>query len=250
MKAKTMALARRCAAVAAVTFCMAHAGCVSFSIGDSNATTQTVSVTRSVARDAANEIEEVEPVVRRVQDAVTVRFNLHGAFVEEECSETTVRHKGVQMLAAGFFPGSACYEGPGVQVGAAVRSVWYNILFLGLPTVSGLLVEPFVPAGPDDGSAFSQSAIIGFHRWGGKPYVENKTERSRVNRDVMAFVDYSCRVAGASATVAADGLCVVRGVPADAGTIEVTLSVSPRHPLRDQLAPFMDVPITIAMPKE
>ena len=236
---------RAVAALAALALALPMAGCLSFSLADPEVKS-TATVSYETVKDASNKIQEIAPTAKRVwPQSAELSFSLVGSIKEAEVSHFDDRHGARQRLAFGFFPGAANDDGVGAQVGTALRSIWYNIFFLGTPTVSGLLVEPFIYAEDERGSTFSRSALFGFHRWRAKPSVENPVRRKTAFREVVQLKDYSCTVAHVPASADGEGICRVSGIPADAKTIEVTLDVPPRHPLREKLAPFLNNPMTI-----
>ena len=237
---------RTSTALAALALAMPMAGCLSFTVAETGASRPVVEVSRDVAKDPSNQIYEIAPVAKRSwSQSAELSFDLIGSVKVAELTKTETRRGWRQRLAFGFFPGAACDDGFDAQAGTAFKSIWYNIAFVGIPTVSGLLVEPFVHADREMGSDFSRSAIFGFHRWNAKPCIEKDARRARGFREVVQLKDYSCEFAGTTSYADNDGICRVSPVPEGAKTIEVKVFVPQRHPLMDKLAPFINAPITI-----
>ena len=235
--------------VAALLF---STGCLSFPLGNPKVPITTTSVTSGIARDAPNDIEEFSPSATRLEpNTVKITFIVRGTINLREVHETKIEHGAEERLSIGFFPGAACETNSVDAMAWAAESIWYNIIFVGLPTVSGLLIEPFIPASPGKGSAFSRSAIIGCHRWGYKPATKTTQKTSSKATECILLNGYSCEVNGASSVVVdKDGNCTAYGFPAAAKSLKVTLSIPNTHPLKRQLEPFEKEPISIRLPEK
>ena len=112
--------------------------------------------------------------VDRKGNVVRLRLMVDGTFVEET---TTTRTYAVQKqkLAVGVCPGFAygdqtwrCRE-VNEWMGGSVVGIFFlfmncNVGYLGTPTLSGLFVEPFLPA-RDHFSFFRQGAFVGFSKY-------------------------------------------------------------------------------------
>lgn len=226
-------------------------GCVQFSIGDSYPPATTTATYTSIVKDASNEIEEIRQRAWWVDgNTAGIRFDLIGMFTETTTRDIRILHKRSQRLAFGLFPGSAADERDGAKVGTAFKSLWYNALFFGMPTVSGLLVEPFVHADQAECSNFSRSAIIGFHRWEAVGQVEEKKEKSNSSKDAVQLKNYTCKADNGTAVVLEDGVLHVSGFPAEAKSVDVMISIPQQHPLKDQLAPFLQSKIKVILPEK
>lgn len=226
-------------------------GCVQFSIGESYPPTTTVATDTSLAKDSSNEIEEIRQRARRTGgNSAEISFDLLGTFTETTTRNLKIRHNKSQRLAFGFFPGSAVDEKDGAKVETAIRSLWLNVAFLGMPTVSGLLVEPFVHADNEKCSNFSRSAIFGFHRWAASGQIEEKTEKTNSSKDTVQLKNYTCKADMVSAWVSEDGILHVSGFPAEAKSVDVMISIPQHHPLKDQLAPFVQSKVKIILPEK
>lgn len=238
--------------MAALSASLVSAGCMSFSLGESRQPIKRPGIpTVSIDASAANEIDEISPVVNRTGPrSAEIKFIVRGSITEVEERVTMIDHSEEQRLAVGFFPGAACEKTTDDAMVWGAETIWYNIIFVGLPTVSGLLIEPFIPAGRGNGSAFSRSAIIGFHRWGSEPHTETSHERRSYGKDSTQLKGYLCTAEGASTLVDRQGLCTVRDFPATAKSLKVTLSIPNAHPLKRQLEPFERGPISIQLPEK
>lgn len=229
--------------------CVFSTGCFSFSFGGGSTVTKTSYNGGGLDPSAPNEVDEIRPEVRSASfGGLELRFKLIGSFTMEKKEITEVFHPSAQRLAFGFFPGSACDETTGKSVGTAMKSVWFNVVFAGMPTVSGLLVEPFIHAEPGAGSAFSRSAIFGFHRWGASPYKDESHDTTRSTESEMYLDQYECKFDGDS-YYAANCICKL-DPPSRKAPITISLSVDDNHPLKRQLAPFENRPMVLTIPKE
>ena len=105
------------------------------------------------------------PEVERKGDAVRLRMVADGMFVEET---TTTRKCKVQAqkLAVGVLPGFA--DDPSYVIPALIFVGTYNAVLLGIPTLSGLLVEPFLPARESKAirmGEFRRMSLAGFSKY-------------------------------------------------------------------------------------
>ncbi|MBP5787313.1 MAG: hypothetical protein J6Y19_05820 [Kiritimatiellae bacterium] len=105
------------------------------------------------------------PDVKRSGNVVRLRMVADGMFVEET---TRIRRCKVQAqrLAVGLFPGFA--DDPDAVIPALIFLGTYNAVLLGFPTLSGLMVEPFLPArqsGKISMGDFRRMALVGCSRY-------------------------------------------------------------------------------------
>ena len=134
---------------------------------------------------------------------------------------------------------------------------FYNLVFAGLPTVYGLLVEPCIPYYPQQTesivgqTAFLKSTMIGFSRYSknATPHEKQEVRHSKVNK---------VRLEDAIISAPELGLESVRGQPlqiptdklAEGGDAKVKLSLPEDHPLKRAMSDFEDVEITIQCVKK
>lgn len=204
------------------------------------------------------EVEGVDPLLERDDHFVSVKVDLLGDF---EVATTTVYANSRDWddyMAVGFFPGVMSCEGEYRECFKnAACAFFYNLVFAGLPTVHGLLVEPCIPYYPEQTgsvvgkSAFLKSALIGFSRYS-KPALDNTVRK--VNRAKLS------RIALEDATISAPALGIASGcgmalqipinrLPAG-GEVKVKLELPASHPLKSAMAEFEDVEITIQCDKK
>jgi hypothetical protein len=198
------------------------------------------------------EIDRIVPEVTPVgYDGIRISFNLIGSIAMVEKTESTIRHSSGRRMSFGLFPGAAADQDTGESVGTVFASIWYNILFVGTPTVSGLLIEPFVSADSARRSRFSRSALIGFHKWKTPSWAETKSDSKEVLGEMFLLEDFTCVVSG-------DGFNETRktaekseayfNIPHGCKSIEVRLEIPHRHPLKKQLEPFEQTTFKISIP--
>ncbi len=113
---------------------------------------------------------EFYPEAERQENRVEVKLMVEGAFTEETIERRPYTVTEQRKVAFGILPGMASLR-PGLAPGGTLLALWFNICFLGTPTLNGLLLEPFNPvAVPDsptvgDGHVFRRSAFVGFHKY-------------------------------------------------------------------------------------
>lgn len=204
------------------------------------------------------EVSGIEPSVSRAGSVVNVNVNLLGTFDLETRTTYASSADRDAFIAVGFFPGVMSCRGEyrdcllnGTEV------FFYNLVFAGLPTVYGLLVEPCIPYYPRQTdsivgqTAFLKSTIIGFSRYSkaAAPNEKQKIRRSKVNKVHLE-----------DAIISAPDLDLesVRGQPlqipidklSDGGDAKIKLSLPEEHPLKRAMSDFEDVEITIQCVKK
>lgn len=110
------------------------------------------------------------PEVARSGDRVDIHLVSQGSFADEITEKKPWEIPEEVQVAIGFMPGMKSLR-PELAAGGTLFALWYNICFLGTPTLVGLLIEPLnpnpVPMGGSvtDEYAFRRSALLGFHKF-------------------------------------------------------------------------------------
>ena len=166
----------------------ATGGCVSIPYNGKKVY-KTPTVTTQTVR--AEGVLDFHPEVERKGDVVRLRMVADGMFVEET---TTIRRYKVEKLkmGVGLCPGWADYpindeERKTVTVDGTCSAtvcmvmlpITGNLVGLGTPTASGLLIEPFLPA-REQFHPFRQSAFVGFGKC--KVGEEEGAEKPKITR--------------------------------------------------------------------
>lgn len=233
-------------------------GCVSIPLG-SEKVLQTRSDGRKV-ESVSVEVESFRPVVARTGSSATVRLELDGTFTDRTTVSESRRVAARTKLSFGLFPGLANVQPSENVVGDALLALWYNVCFLGTPTVNGLLLEPFEPASAksrDFGGkgAFSRAALLGFHKYEepeawvrGKESrtVETKKEARSVRDIELSFRSDDPFWTSQRCT---DGTLVLEGLPPDArtGVLEIR-DIPADHPFREPLLGLRRARIEVTVP--
>ena len=248
-------------------------GCISVPIGDNKKQDgPPETTTRLVGMEGK---PEFHPDVQRDGDVVQLRLMVAGTFVEETTTTRTYKVQK-QKLAVGVWPGLAGDPAtPGMMlVGYPLALVvvcgCYNALLLGTPTLSGLLVEPFLPARDVHSlqrqlldpktmvtdCPFRQMALVGFSKFKqGSESVEKKSKSSRRTvakslpvQQIALWFDAEPKFWESSAQE--KDTLVLRGV--EAGRHEGKLyvkSVPAGHLYEKELKKMEWVPIDVAIPE-
>ncbi|MBR4188713.1 MAG: hypothetical protein IKQ55_01995 [Kiritimatiellae bacterium] len=179
-------------------------GCVPVPVSGGQPTTSTLSETR---KPMSAEIEYFYPKAVRSGDVASIQLIAKGIFTDAVVKEQTYSVTPQRKLSVGILPGMASLD-PVSAVGGTLLAVWYNILFVGTPTLNGLFIEPFNPDPvPDsesvnDGHAFRRSALLGFHKYelagrSGRGVPEEKRVSAAGTRSVSG-VDFAFEADSAS----------------------------------------------------
>ena len=202
-------------------------------------------------------VSKAKPSVSRDGGVVAVEISLIGKFTLEEkrCSVSTLERE--DYLAVGFFPGVMSCRGEYrecLQNGAG--AFLYNLAFGCLPTVYGLLVEPFVPYYPEQTDsivgrkAFLKSALIGFSRYS-KP-AERKEKVNAFHREVKELPLENAVIEAPELGIASERglpLCIPEDSLPSSGRVGVKLRLPDDHPLKDVMAVYKDVVIPVSCKK-
>ena len=237
-------------ASATVALGLLQAGCLSFSIGDSATPHVDKYMFKTIDKGTASkcEIDRIIPEVSSVgyYDGIRISFKLIGSIAMVEKTESTIRHSAGRRMSFGLFPGAAADQDTGEAVGTVFASIWYNILFVGTPTISGVLVEPFVSA-----DTAKRSALFGFHKWKIPSWTERKSDSKEVLGETFLLEDFTCVVSGDGVNETrktAEKSEVYINNPHGCKSIEVKLEIPHRHPLKKQLEPFEKTTFKISIP--
>ena len=206
-------------------------------------------------------VDGFEPVVQRTgTGTVTIRFEATGCFPYEKIETRRYRTEDSERMAFGFFPGLA-ESSPDNMVGDALIAFWYNLCFCGLPTVHGLLFEPFAPVSTataargsmGERSGTSRAALLGFYRY--RKYASVQTDPTpkrsvgtldKVSLDAVSLSPVDCPFPVRSSGM---GFLTLGNVPAGPQECRVRLSFPANDPLHDALAPLILRPFTVAIPE-
>lgn len=214
-----------------------------------------VSETTSIVQ---SEVSGIEPSIVRAGSVVNINVNLLGTFDLETRTIYANSADRDEFIAVGFFPGVMSCRGEYRDcLLNGTEAFFYNLVFVGLPTVYGLLVEPCIPYYPRQTdsvvgqTAFLKSALIGFSRYSKAttPNEKQEVRHSKVNK---------VRLEDAIISAPALDLESVRGQPlqipvdklSDGGDAKVKLSLPVEHPLKRAMSDFEDVEITIQCVKK
>lgn len=234
---------------------LSFTGCIATKVTEpSEGKMRQVSVTTNVV---GAKVSKVKPSISREGGVVAVEISLLGKFTLEEKKFFVSTLERDDYLAAGFFPGVMSCRGEYrecLQNGAS--AFLCNLAFGCLPTVYGLLVEPFVPHYPEQTDsiigrkAFLKSALIGFSRYS-KP-AEIKEKVSTFRREVKELPLEDAFIEAPELGIASERGLPLR-IPEDklpsSGTVGVKLRLPDDHPLKDVMAVYKDVTIPVSCKK-
>lgn len=241
----------RTSAVAVVAAAMFACGCVSVSLSGNGG--PPVPKKSTYLNSSSARIRTLDPVVKRT-DASTAKisFALVGDFEYVDTVTTSTSRPEDHRLAIGFFPGAAKAPKPAARAATAFRAVWYNICFFGTPTLAGIFVAPFVERPEDGDSAFSQSALFGFHKWFIRAYwAPTHSENHSRHEKRIPLEGVRCTAGGyLHEPKEEEGAVVVRGLPAGRQKVPVKITVPDGHPLKSKLRLYERGQIPVEIPEE
>ena len=203
-------------------------------------------------------IEGLDPQVLRLDDgSCRISFDLIGDFVQQVRKEHYQNRGDETWLSMGAFPGAlACYGEYDDAVKSGLQACWYNFVFAGLPTLHGLLIEPFNPIVLRQSNsivgteAFVRSPLIGFCK-----YLKSAPNDSRVELgSPVAHKRYSLSGAelstvGSPVSASGDPLFLPASSLDGVRTVDVRISIPADHPMRSQLAELDRQVVTVVIPK-
>ena len=200
------------------------------------------------------ELSAIDPSVTRMDNGVSVEVYLLGKFEFETEKRLVSSAERDEFLAVGFFPGvMSCRGEYGDCVLNGITAFYYNLIFAGLPTVYGLLMEPLVPYFPDQTDsivgqgAFLKSTLIGFSRYS-KP-AERKVEIQKIPTRKSKL-----RLEDAVIEAPSLGIESEHGRPLEIplhrlpsnGEVKVSLRLPNGHPLKETMKDFENVPVPVS----
>lgn len=240
----------------AVLLTLPFAGCVAVRVSQpTDAEMRIVAQSQSIS---PSEVTGVEPTLDGTGGTVNVSFSILGTFDVATTSVYAGSANVDRFVAVGFFPGVMSCRGEYRDcMSNAACACLYNIVFVGLPTVYGLLVEPWIPHYPEQTDsivgqqAFLKSALIGVSRYAKR--VEAR-ERQKVSHSVSSKIKLEDAIVLAPEL----GLESERGKPLripidrlpENGELQVKLKLPEAHPLKDVMAGFEDAEITVQFAKK
>jgi len=238
-----------CAAAGAIA-AIAMTGCLSMETGVSPADEREYGSSTKVIEAV---VTGVEPHVEWHDGDCVVRISLTGT-LRCEATKSKVRYNVERRyLSAGFFPGTmACRGEYSDCVVNGLAAFYYNIVFVGLPTVYGLIVEPFIPYYPAQAesvvgkNAFLNSPMIGFAR-----YCKSGTEYSKVTVPLPKKNRWELEDAVLSApkfnlkSERGEPLRINGALLKGAKTFDVAIALPEGHPLKNAMGIYEGVKITV-----
>ena len=235
------------AAMAASLLC----GCVAVSVSEEPVGSRTL--ISSEGKLVSAEIEGLEYVLHQdrlskdyfngASGNVSISFRVHGTFKHVTVDKCRLVKK-VEYVSMGFFPGAmSCSDEYSGCVVNSTGAFYYNLVFAGLPTVYGLLVEPFVPYYPEQTPsmmsrrAFVQSAMMGVSKYS-KNETRTETADPRVSHQNSMDIEGAVLKAPALGLVSQKGrpLVVPRSMIPANGIVEVVIELDESHPLKSAMA--------------
>ncbi len=233
---------------------LALVGCVASKIEQPNEKMEKVSETTRTVRA---ELSAIEPSVTRTGYSVSVQINLLGEFKLETEKVFASSIERDEYLAVGFFPGvMSCRDEYRNCLVNGTAAFFYNLVFVGLPTAYGLLMEPLVPYFPDQTDtlvgrrAFLKSTLIGFSRYSKPAERKEKVQKTPTTTKKIRLDD---------AIIEAPSLGIVseRGRPLDIpmdrlpsnGEVDVRLRLPDEHPLKEAMKDFENILIAVSCKK-
>ena len=251
---------RRMAACAIAAACMLLAGCVAVTTSGGHKTYRSLgSETRMIA-------EKVDFYPEAVRQGDTVRLHLvaSGTFRQETTETRELTVTAQRKMAFGILPGMASLR-PGLVPGGTLLALWYNICFLGTPTLNGLLLEPFNPRAVEksdtlrDEDWFRRSALVGFHKFkvpeersGGTPQRLTQTAENEGSGPLEGIeLTFKAEEAFWNNAVRDGGAIVLTGVKPGAHSGKLVLTKLPEsHWLADELREWVDFEMDVSIAAE
>lgn len=238
---------------AAALLLLPFTGCVAIKVPQSaDSSNWTKYETTSIGE---SEVTGVEPLLERNGDEIHVSVNLLGTFDIVTTTYYNSSDGNDEFIAAGFFPGVMSCSGEYrdcLQNGAA--AFFYNLVFAGLPTLHGLLLEPLIPYFPQQTetivgrSAFLKSTLIGFSRYSKRAENSSRQEvrHNKVNKQRLEDATISAPDLGLESSWRGQPLRIpVDRLSSSGGAVKIKLSLPYDHPLKKAMADFENVKITI-----
>ena len=241
---------RMCVAAAIMSMCL-FGGCLAVDVGKVGNGGVRIKTEEKVTIPQAR-ISGVAPSVNVAENGdALVSLNLLGDF-EKVVTTTYSDSSDRAFFVVGFFPGVMSCEGEYADcLGNGAGAVFYNLVFAGLPTVYGLVIEPFVPYYPRQTpsifsqKAFLQSPLIGFARYSKH---QNKDDvvvtRQKHRRLPIEDVVLSIPSLGVSSYGGGPVRLPRAKIPAD-GNVDVKMKLPHDHPLKSAMSDFENLSIRV-----
>ena len=234
-------------------FMLLISGCVA--VRTSSSIKSDVRLENERTRFVQADVTGVEPLVTRIGKILEIKIQLLGNFDIEKTKIYSTPDSEETYISCGFFPGVMSCKGEYAYPDCVLNTAgafFYNLVYGGLPTAYGLLMEPFIPYyTPQTDSivqkfAFLKSPIIGFSRYskfrGGR--VENKVTHKELKKILLEDVEIVASDVdikserGSSLRVSPDVL------PED-GFIRIKFILPEDHPLKSELSIDENIEITV-----
>lgn len=196
-------------------------------------------------------VDQVSPVVKRRNAATAeISFVVDGEVNYVDTVTTRMEKHDSDRIAFGFFPATAPVESPADKAGMALKALWYNVCFFGVPTISGLFVAPFVESSPNSGSTFSRAALFGFYRWheNGR-WIAPKVDRTTRAKTHFPLENVSMSAEGFASRME-NGKLVVGGLSSGEQKVPVWITVPEEHELKQALKGYERKARTVIVPEE
>ena len=232
-------------------------GCLAVTVSGGKETSSSATP-RTRYRDV--EVASIDPVVKRTgRDTAEIRFEATGTFPYER-TETVQRTKAAsERMAVGILPGLA-EDSPGDAIGNTLVAIWYNVCFLGAPTLHGILFEPFAPVSEPEAlesmgtrTGFSRAALVGFYKYRTptKSWADPRPKKTKGTLRRVPLDSATLAPEGGPFKVRSsrNGKLTLANVPAGRQECRVRLTLPRTDPLYDVLAPLLSRPISFTIPE-
>ena len=185
---------------------------------------------------------EIMPVATHLENGdVEIQIRLSGTFERAVSTITDVTYPDGHWWAIGFFPGVMGCRGELSDVmGNAFGACWYNVVYAGLPTVYGLLIEPFTFVSRDQQdsvfgkSAFALSPLLGFCKY--KKWERSEEADTRYLNETSLILEdavLSCPELNMTSK-RGEPLRLTRGQIEGMPFVSVVFSLPENHPLKQE----------------
>lgn len=211
------------------------------------------SIKTTIVRSDDTDVYGIAPLVLYDGSVAKITLNLIGRFDLKTTTIYSNSSEGDGYIAFGLFPGVMSCKGEyGKSLQNGATALFYNLIFAGLPTVYGLIIEPFIPYYPKQTdsivgkTAFLKSPIFGFSRYSKpmKPFEEAKN--SIVTQVRLDDAQISAPDLGYTSVIG-QPLEIPLHEVAIVGDFKVKFSLKSDHPLKEILADFENVEIKVSL---
>lgn len=241
---------RLCTALA-ITATAFLCGCVSVKLSDGESSK--VRTQSSSSKLVSQHVSAIEPVITERKDGTNaVEFYLVGQFDYETTASVEDERVRQCHVALGCFPGvRACRGEMRDCLPNAAAAFWYNLIFAGLPTVHGLLLEPFNPFVFEqsdtlaDRHAFVRAPLFGVAKY----YKANTITKTVVTRSTKQRIRLDNAILKAPELGLSSTENATLAVPAerfkDNAAVRISFFVPKGHPLENELSDFSGISLTV-----